>query len=102
VRGSSRKVCQLIGDLDLETRQPTVSQSASEFDIMHTDLGYPVEQGNRTWFFFGDVTNADDLDPLGFIDDKPDPNDPAKCPKLEFMVRGGNAEARRSGWTGGR
>jgi hypothetical protein len=62
VRGSSTKVCQLIGnspDLDYETRQETDNKTSSRFGIAHTDLGYPVAEGNRTWFFFGDVSAAD-------------------------------------------
>lgn len=94
MRGSARKVCQLIGDTDFETGLPTLSQSASRFGVSNTDLGYPVGQGNRTWFFFGDISNADDMDPLGFTDDKPDPNDPTKCPRLRFSVPGGNAGAQ--------
>jgi len=97
VRGSTTKVCQLIGnsaDLDYETRQETDNKTSSRFGIAHTDLGYPVAEGNRTWFFFGDVSAADDSDPLGFTDETPDPNDRTKCPKLEFTVDGGSADAQ--------
>lgn len=92
IRGTSQKVCQLVGDTDYETGLPTRSQSFSEFGVNDTDTGFPVTQGDRTWFFFGDVGSADDIDPLGFTDEKPDRSDKPSCPKLNFTVPERNAE----------
>jgi hypothetical protein len=51
---SSERVCQLTGDTDWLTGAATTSQSATQFGFLGTDLGYPVEHGDRLALFFGD------------------------------------------------
>jgi hypothetical protein len=82
--GIARKVCQLVGDVDFETGLPT---NAVMRKVEGLDLGYPVAQGNRLWFFFGDqglqpgqsVGGA--LDPLGYAEG---PFTPGACPRVQF------------------
>jgi hypothetical protein len=40
----SQKVCQLTGDVDWETGQPTAARTLTNFGLDAVDLGYPVEQ----------------------------------------------------------
>ncbi|HML08784.1 MAG TPA: DUF4185 domain-containing protein [Xanthobacteraceae bacterium] len=54
--GSSTKVCQLIGDADWATHQPTAAQTLSNFGLDAVDLGFPVDGGAAGLFFlFGDA-----------------------------------------------
>src|SRR5271169_1829385 len=54
--GSSTKVCQLIGDTDWATNQPTAAQTLSNFGLDAVDLGFPVDSGPGPLFFlFGDA-----------------------------------------------
>jgi Domain of unknown function (DUF4185) len=54
--GSSTKVCQLIGDKDWATNNPTAAQTLSNFGLDAVDLGFPVDSGAGPLFFlFGDA-----------------------------------------------
>jgi hypothetical protein len=49
-------VCQLIGDTDWATGQPTAAQTLSEFGLDALDLGFPVDSGSgKLFFLFGDA-----------------------------------------------
>ena len=48
VEGSTRKVQQLIGDIDKETGKPTLSQTNARFGVEGTDLGASFEIGDTT------------------------------------------------------
>ena len=54
VNGSTQKVCQLTGDKDWETNQPTAAKTFTNFGLDAVDLGYPVEMGNKLILLFGD------------------------------------------------
>ncbi|HEC23292.1 MAG TPA: DUF4185 domain-containing protein [Chloroflexi bacterium] len=51
---ATRKVEQIIGDIDFETLEPTRQQTESRFNLAHTDLGAPFEHRGDLWFLFGD------------------------------------------------
>lgn len=54
--GSSTKVCQLIGETDWATNQPTAAQTLSNFGLDAVDLGFPVDSAPGPLFFlFGDA-----------------------------------------------
>jgi hypothetical protein len=54
--GSSTKVCQLTGDTDWATNQPTAAQTLSNFGLDAVDLGFPVDSGSGPlYFLFGDA-----------------------------------------------
>jgi hypothetical protein len=55
VPGSTKKVCQLTGDLDRETGQPTLSRTNARARVIGTDLGSTFEHGGRLVFLFGDT-----------------------------------------------
>ncbi len=50
----TRKVEQVIGDIDFETFSPTRQQTESRFNLAFTDLGVPFEHKGKLWLLFGD------------------------------------------------
>jgi hypothetical protein len=54
VAGSTKKVCQVVGEFDRERGAPTVNQTESRFGLVGTDLGSSFEFEERLWFLFGD------------------------------------------------
>jgi hypothetical protein len=57
VPGSSQKICQLIGETDVETHLPTLNQTETEAGIVGADLGFSFIHNGEMVFLFGD-TNA--------------------------------------------
>src|SRR5450631_3674728 len=55
VPGSSQKVCQPNGETDYETKQPTVSQTQTNYGLSGDDLGASFEHNGKLWFLFGDT-----------------------------------------------
>ena len=45
--GSSEKICQLTGDTDWETGQPTAARTLHNFGLRGVDLGFPVEYARQ-------------------------------------------------------
>jgi hypothetical protein len=86
VRGPSgcTKVCQLIGDGDLETGLPTNNQTWTRSGIYGTDLGASFEHGGKLWFLFGDTVGAsmNDEDSIAWSED----TDPEDCLDLTFLT----------------
>lgn len=55
VLGSTEKVCQLTGDFDRGLQKPTLSQTATRYGVLGTDLGSTFEHEGRLYFLFGDT-----------------------------------------------
>lgn len=55
VAGSTKRVCQLTGDLDRTSGRPTLSRIGKRFGIFGTDLGSSFEHDGRLFFLFGDT-----------------------------------------------
>lgn len=54
--GSSIKVCQLVGETDWASKQPTAARTLSNFGLDAVDLGFPVDSGTGPlYFLFGDA-----------------------------------------------
>src|SRR5450432_2763950 len=53
--GNSEKICQLTGDTDWETGQPTAARTQRNFGLRGADLGFPVEHAGKLMFLFGDT-----------------------------------------------
>jgi hypothetical protein len=51
----SSKICQLTGQNDWASGQPTAAQTSSNFGLDSVDLGFPVESGAALYFLFGDA-----------------------------------------------
>ena len=99
VPGSSRKVCQLVGERDREFNQPTINQTESRYGLVGDDLGYSFESNGKLFFLFGDSNptatfngqpnlgkdpprNPDDNDAIAFSTD----TSPNPCIKLNFIT----------------
>jgi len=52
--GETQKVCQLTGDIDWETGQPTAARTLTNSGLDAVDLGYPVEHNGKLILLFGD------------------------------------------------
>lgn len=74
----SKKICQMTGDVDFQTEQPTRSRTGISM-VPGTDLGSPFEHDGRLYFLFGD-TNGE-ADGIAFTND----SDPESCPLLTFV-----------------
>jgi hypothetical protein len=55
VNGSSQKVCQH-GEVDYETRKPTVSQTQTNYGLAGDDLGASFQRNGKLWLLFGTPT----------------------------------------------
>ena len=55
VPGSTKKVCQLTGDLDRQRQRPTLSLTRTRAGVVGTDLGSSFEHKGRLYFLFGDT-----------------------------------------------
>lgn len=52
---STKKVCQLTGDLDRATGKPTRSRTGKRYGVVATDLGSSFDHKGRLYFLFGDT-----------------------------------------------
>jgi len=55
VDGSASKVCQLVGDLDIERNESTTSLTFTRYGVAGTDLGGSFEHNGELVFLFGDT-----------------------------------------------
>ncbi len=84
IPGSTRKVCQLTGDFDRQTKSPTLSQTGKRFGLLATDLGSSFEHMGKLYFLFGDtIGRPGDRDVLAWTSGK----DPTKI-VLDFHKAG--------------
>jgi len=88
VPGSTVKLEQLIGDLDKDLHQPTLSQTVKRYGIQGTDLGYSFEHSGRAYFLFGDTVGS--LDKAFDTIATTDANNPDKGVRLDFLTVGKN------------
>jgi len=100
VANSTQKVCQLVGQTDNETGEPTPSRTASRYGIAATDQGFSFMHDGRVWFLFGDswptttfqshpnASTRYPADPSGFDNDSiasAAPSARGSCPVLDFV-----------------
>src|SRR4030042_3992608 len=55
VDGSVSKVCQLVGDWDMERNEATTSLHFTRYGVAGTDLGVSFEHSGELVFLFGDT-----------------------------------------------
>ncbi len=86
VAGSTEKLEQLLGEIDKERRQPTLSQTFTRYRIRGTDLGNSFEHDGRVYFLFGDTVGAlgGALDTMATTD----ATDPERGVRLDFLTLG--------------
>jgi hypothetical protein len=97
--GSSEKVCQLTGDTDWETGQPTAARTLRNFGLRGADLGFPVEHAGKLLLMFGDTFpphHADGPpgeippdDAVGVIERREPPTSDGKCLELQIHQKPG-------------
>ena len=76
VAGSTRKICQLVGDTDYQWLTPTENLTETRAGFYGSDLGVPFVHNGRTYVVFGDTWGgvSGDRDPIAFTTDT-DPED---------------------------
>jgi len=86
------KVCQLTGDFDRHTGEPTLNRTGERFALKATDLGASFLHQDKTWFLFGDSSHTCDDDTDYFRWEDPDAIawstdvDPTDCIALDFVT----------------
>jgi hypothetical protein len=94
--GSSQKICQLTGDTNWTTNQPTNAQTNTNYHLLGVDLGFPVDAGpgNPLYLLFGDAfpsTTGNPIPPddaIGFTNRTVAP-DSQTCLDLELVTQAG-------------
>ncbi len=87
IPGSTKKIEQLIGDTDYQTKQPTLSQSNARFKVAGTDLGYNFEHRDELVFLFGDSLYFNAGDTMARITG----GDPETGLTLDFFTKSGGS-----------
>jgi lysophospholipase L1-like esterase len=87
VPGSTVKLQQVVGEVDKERHQPTLSRTVTRYGLEGTDLGYSFEHNGRVYFLFGDTVGRlrRALDTIGTTDSR----DPETGVRLDFLTAGG-------------
>jgi hypothetical protein len=106
--GTSQKVCQLTGDVDWETGQPTAARTLTNFGLDAVDLGYPVEHDGKLILLFGDTRPATHTggkgpaaeippdDSVGFTTRRAPPGNDGKCLELQLNdLSGGQGSSKK-------
>lgn len=75
IADSTVRVEQLIGDIDAQTKQPTLNSTLTRYGIHGTDLGYSFEYRGQAVFLFGDTIGAKGGDAIAWSSST-DPNGP--------------------------
>src|SRR6202050_50672 len=87
--GATHKINQLIGELDKQTHQPTLSRTESRYQLQGTDLGYSFEHRGKIYFLFGDTVGALNraLDSIATTAADLDGADPERGVRLDFLTQ---------------
>lgn len=85
-RASVRKICQVTGEVDRSTGQPTLNATQSRYRFWGTDLGASFEHDGRLIYLFGDTHGSAgrpaDADLVAVSDDR----DPEDCLKIDVLA----------------
>ena len=89
VPGSTHKINQLVGEIDKQTHQSTLSRTESRYQLQGTDLGYSFEHRGKIYFLFGDTVGARDaaLDSIATADIGAEAIDPEHGVRLDFLTQ---------------
>ena len=94
VAGTTRKVCQLVGDDDRELGIATSNRTDARYGLWGTDLGASFGHDGKTWFLFGDALptgggtpNPECGDAIAWTED----NDASDCIDLTFLTDSGGS-----------
>jgi hypothetical protein len=67
VPGTTEKVHQLTGELDLQHAEPVAGRSSSSAGLKGTDLGFSFEHDGQLWFLFGDTFEGEAIRRTGGV-----------------------------------
>lgn len=87
-RAATRRICQVTGEIDRATGQPTVNATESRFRFWGTDLGASFQHDGKTVFLFGDthavpgLPRPPDRDLVALSTD----SDPEDCLRLDVLT----------------
>jgi Domain of unknown function (DUF4185) len=89
VPGSTHKINQLVGELDKQTHQATLSRTESRYQLQGTDLGYSFEHRGKIYFLFGDTVGALNraLDSVATTSADLNVVDPERGVQLDFLTQ---------------
>ena len=100
--GTTEKICQLTGDTDWETGQPTPGRTFANFGLDAADLGYPVEHKGKLILLFGDswpprhprgsAAEASPDDAVGVVVRREAPTRDGKCLEMRVHQKPGTAK----------
>jgi hypothetical protein len=62
------KICQIVGDWDMEREIPTLNQTGILYGWPRIDLGSPFTHNGKTYILFGDVDTIN-VDPIAYSED---------------------------------
>jgi hypothetical protein len=86
--GSTRKICQVVGEIDRQTGARTLNATESTYGFWGTDLGASFEHDGGLYFLFGDThpsgdrARPRDADLIAVSHD----DDPEDCLELSFVT----------------
>ena len=87
LKGSTRKIEQLVGDYDRQFKKNTNNLTFSNYQIWGTDLGVPFQCKDKTYLLFGDIPGdigfGVDRDPIAYTTD----NNPEDGIDLTFITK---------------
>lgn len=95
--GSTRKLCQLTGEVDRQQSQTTSTRTQTAFGLVGTDLGASFEHRGHIYFLFGDShpsregnpfrpVDGDSIGYRGLAVHDPDQSMPADCSGLHLIT----------------
>jgi Domain of unknown function (DUF4185) len=89
VDGSTRKINQLIGEVDKQTHQPTLSRTVSRYQLQGTDLGYSFQHQGKIYFLFGDTVGVQGraFDSIAAVDAAASAVNPEQGIRLDFLTQ---------------
>ena len=68
VKNIATKICQIVGDWDMEREEATLNQTGILYGWPRIDLGTPFEHNGKTYVLFGDV-GGPSVDPIAYTED---------------------------------
>lgn len=87
-RAATQRICQVTGEIDRTTGQPTINATQSRFHFWGTDLGASFEHDGKMVFLFGDthampgLDRAPDRDLIAISTD----SDPEDCLRFDVLT----------------
>ncbi len=96
VPGSSHRICQLLGETDIQFKTPTLNQTQTNFGLRGADLGSSFEHQGAVRFLFGDSFAVNGEQPAAYDSDAYSTDTNADgCIHLHFVTEPGDSKLYR-------